>query len=130
MHESNVHGWMCMRIVALIEVWVVLLAGVTACGPLNVHAIAHADATGASKDQPTSKFECSPVHLSVFGNQVAAKEGSLSARDTQPCRIAPTGLSLVAKADTSFVHSTSFFVVVSTASQQSSLLFLSCFLII
>ena len=94
-----------MRMVALVEAWVVLLASVTACGPSATGQPVRLDTPGASTDKPICTWEHAPAHSFLLGYQIMRKEGSWSEQGTKRSRITAVGTAPGVNADSSGVHS-------------------------
>jgi hypothetical protein len=95
-----------MRMVAVVEAWVVLLASVTACGPWATGQSVRPGTPGAARDQPICTWEHAPAHPSLLGDQIMRKEGSWSEQGTRPGKITAAAAALGGKEDPSGVHST------------------------
>ena len=119
-----------MRMVALVEALVVLLASVTACGPLATRQSVRLGTPGASMDKPICRWEHAPAHLSLLGYQIMRKEGSSSEQGTKPGKITAGGTALGVKVDPSCVHSTESSAAIAAVVPQPSLLSLCCLLIV
>jgi hypothetical protein len=115
-----------MRMVALVEALVVLLASVAACGPLATGP----SAPGAAKDKPLCNWERAPAHPSLLGYQIRGKEGSWSELSTTPGKITAAGTALGVKVDASCVHSTESSAASAAVVSPPSLLSLCCLLIV
>ncbi len=119
-----------MRMVALVEALAVLLASVTACGPLATGQSVHLGTPGASTDKPLCTWEHAPAHPSLLGYQIMRKEGSWSEQGTKPSKITPAAAALGVKVDPSCVHSTESSAAIAAVGPQPSLLSLCCLLIV
>ncbi len=119
-----------MRMVALMEAWVVLLASVTACGPLATGQSVRLGTLGASTDKPICRWEPAPAHPSLLGYQVLRKEGSWSEPGTKPGKITAAAAALGVKVDPSGIHSTESSAALATVVPPPSLLSLCCLLIV
>ena len=120
---------MRMRMVALVEALVVLLASVTACGPLATRQTVRLGTPGASMDKPSCRWEHAPAHPSLLGYEIMRKEGSWSERGTKPGKIPAAAAALGVKTDPSCVHSTESSAVIAVV-PPPSLLSLGCLLIV
>lgn len=119
-----------MRIVALVEALVVLLAAVTAYGPSALPVSVCSGVPGAPTDNPACRLEHTPAHPLSLGDQITRKEGFLSEQSTKPCKITAVGAALGVKADPSCVHQTEPSAAISAVVQRPSLLSLCCLLIV
>ncbi len=119
-----------MRMVALVEVLVVLLASVIACGPLAARQSVRPGAPGASTDKPISSWEPASAHPSLLGYQIMRKEGSWSEQGTRPVKITAVGTALGVKVDPSCVPSTESSAAIAAVVPPPSLLSLCCLLIV
>jgi hypothetical protein len=115
---------------AVIEAWVVLLASVTACGPLATRQSVRLDTPGASTDKPICTWEHAPAHPSLLGYQIMRKEGSWSEQGTKRSKITAVGTALGVKADSSGVHSNESPAASAAVVPPPSLLSLCCLLIV
>ncbi len=118
-----------MRMVALVEALVVLLASVTACGAPAIGQSVRLGTPGASTDKPTYTWERAPAHPSLLG-QIMRKEGSWSEQGTKPGKITAVAAALGVKADPSAVHSTESSAALAATVPRPSLLSLCCLLIV
>jgi hypothetical protein len=119
-----------MRMVALIEALVVLLASVTACGPLATGPSGGLRTPGASTDRPTSSWDHAPDHPSLLEYQIARKESCSSEQGAKPAKIMAAETALGVKARPfcrRFAESSAGIVAVVP---QPSLLSLCCLLIV
>jgi len=128
--EDRIYGQVHMRMVALVEALVVLLASVAACGPLAAGQSVHWGTPGASTDKPICTWERAPAHPSLLGYQVMRKEGSWSAQGTKPGKITAAAAALGVKMDPSGVHSTESSAALGAVVPPPSLLSLCCLLIV
>ena len=119
-----------MRMVALVEALVVLLASVTACGPLATWQSVRLGTPRASTDKPISSWEHAPAHPSLFGYQTIRKESSWSELGTKPAKITAAGTALGVKVDPSCIHSTEPSAAIAAVVPQSSLFSQCCLLIV
>jgi hypothetical protein len=119
-----------MRMVALVEALVVLLASVTACGPLAPGQSVRPGTPGAATDQPVCSWEQAPAHPSLLGCQAIRQEGSWSELGAKPGKITAAGTALGAKVDPSCVHSTEPSAASAAVVPPPSLLSLCCLLIV
>ncbi len=117
-----------MRMVALVEAWVVLLASMTACGLPATGRSVRLGTPGASTDQPICTWERAPAHPSLLGDQVMRKEGSWSQQGAKPGQITAAPAALGVKVDPSGVHSTASWATIAAVVPQPSLLSLCCLL--
>jgi hypothetical protein len=119
-----------MRMIASVEAWIVLLAAVTACGPLVTWESVRPDSRGASADNPTLRLEHAPAHPPWLGYQIMRKEGFLSEQGAKPCKITAAGTALRVNAHPSCVYSAEPSTAISAVVQRTSLLSLCCLLIV
>jgi hypothetical protein len=119
-----------MRMVALVEALVVLLASVAACGPLPTQQSARPGAPGAATDKPTRNWERAPAHPSVLAYRIMGKEGSWSQPGTRPGKITAACMSLGVKVDPSWVHSPESSAASVASVPPPSLHSLCCLLIV
>ena len=116
-----------MRMVALAEAWVVLLASVTACGPLATGQSVRLGTPGASTDRPICTWEHAPAHPSLLADQIMRKEASWSQQSTKPGKITAAAAAPGVKADPFAVRSTESSAAIAVV-PQPSLLSLCCLL--
>jgi hypothetical protein len=129
--EDRIDEQVRMRMVALIEAWVVLLASVAASGPLATGPSVRPPGTpGASTHKPTCTWDYAPDHPSLLAYQIMRKEGSESQQGTKPGKITAAGPALGVKEDPSCAHSAESSVAIAAVVPQRSLLSLSCLLIV
>lgn len=119
-----------MRMVALVEALVVLLASVAACGPLSTGQSVRLGTPGPSMDKPIDRWEHAPAQSSLLGYQIMRKEGSWSEQGTKPGKITTAGTALGVKVDPSCVHPTESSAAIAAIVPQPSLLSLCCLLIV
>lgn len=119
-----------MRTVAVIEALVVLLASVTACGPLATGQRVRLDTPRTSTDKPICTWEQAPAHPSLLGYQIMRKEGSWSEQGTKPGKITAAVAALAAKVDPAGVHSAESSAATAAVVPPPSLLSLCCLLLV
>ena len=119
-----------MRMVALVEAVVVLLASVTACGPLATGQSVRLGTPRASTEKPISSWEHAPAHPSLLGYQIMRKEGSWSEQGTKPVKITAAGTALGVKVNPSCVPSTESSAAIAAVVPPASLLSQRCLLIV
>jgi hypothetical protein len=119
-----------MRIVALVEALVVLLASVTAYGPPATGQSVRLGTAGAATDKPICTWEHASARPSLLGDQVMRKEGSWSEQGIKPGKITAVGATPGVKVHPSRVHPTASSVGIAAVVPQPSLLSLRCLLII
>jgi hypothetical protein len=119
-----------MRIVALVEALVVLLASVTAYGARATGQSARPGTAGAATDKPICTWEHAPAQASLLGDQVMRKEGSWPEQGTKPGKITAAAAAPGVKVDPSRVHPAGSAVGVAAVAPQPSLLSLCCLLIV
>jgi hypothetical protein len=119
-----------MRMVALIEAVVVLLASVTACGPLAAGQSGGLRTPGASTDKPTSSWEHAPDHPSLLEYQITRKESCPSEQGTRPAKITAAETTLGVKARPFCRRFAESSAGIGAVVPQPSLLALCCLLIV
>jgi hypothetical protein len=119
-----------MRMVALVEALVVLLASVTACGPLAAAPSVRRGTPAAATDRPIYSWEQAPAHPSLLGDQIQRKEGSGYEQGTKPNKITATAAARGVRMDPFGVHSAASSAASAAIGPQPSLLSLCCLLIV
>jgi hypothetical protein len=117
-----------MRIVALVEALVVLLASVAAYGPRAIGQSVRPGTAGAATDRPICTWEQAPAQSSLLGDQVLRKEVSWSQQGAKPGKITAAAAALGVKAGPSRVYPAGSAVGVAAVVPQPSLLSLCCLL--
>jgi hypothetical protein len=119
-----------MRMVALVEALVVLLASVAACGPLAPGQSVRPGTPGAATEQPICSWEHAPAHPSLLGYQTLRQEGSWSELGARPGKITADAAVLGVKGDLFCVHFTEPSAASVVVAAPPSLLSLGALLIV
>jgi hypothetical protein len=119
-----------MRIVALVEALVVLLASVAAYGPRAIGQSVRPGTPGVATDRPICTWEQAPAQLSLLGDQVMRKEVSWSQQGAKPGKITAVVAVPGVKAGLSRVYPAGSAVGAVAVVSQPSLLSLCCLLIV
>jgi hypothetical protein len=119
-----------MRIVALVEALVLLLASVAAYGSPATGQSVRLGTAGAATDKPICTWEQAPAQSSLLADQIARKEASWSQQGAKPGKITAVVAVPGGKAGPSRVPSAASSVGIAAVVSQPSLLSLCCLLIV
>jgi hypothetical protein len=119
-----------MRIVALVEALVLLLASVAAYGPRATGQSVRPGTPGVATDRPICTWEQAPAQSSLLGDQVMRKEASWSQQGAKPGKITAAAAVPGVKAGLSRVPPAGSAVGAVAVVPQPSLLSLRCLLIV